>query len=73
MPVIYSGLNKVLYMIEIDAGWRLTRTTTIEINGYEASRFSEALDTPFARKMNSKVLIRHMGIVVPKEWIKPND
>ena len=47
--------------------------TEISVNGHESSQFSEAFDNPFARKINSKLGLRYLGIVVPKEWIGAND
>lgn len=72
VPVVPSGRDKLLYLIEHNANWNGAMHTAITVNGTPIERFMATYDNPFARQWNSKFRERYIATRIPKELIASN-
>jgi hypothetical protein len=69
VPVIPTGQDKMLYLIEHDNSWNGCMHKGITVNGKPIERFFSTYDNPFARHWNSKFYNRYIGARIPAELI----
>ena len=69
VPVIPSGRDKLLYLIEHNNNWNGAMHTGITVNGTGIERFCATYDNPFARHWNSKWYNRYIAARIPAEMI----
>jgi hypothetical protein len=65
VPVIPSGQDKLLYLIEHNNDWNGCMHTGITVNGKPIERFTATYDNPFARHWNSKMYERYIAARIP--------
>ena len=71
VPVVPSGRDKLLYLIEHNSNWNGTIHTAITVGGKPIERFMATYDNPFSRHWNSKSYERYIATRIPKDYI-PN-
>lgn len=72
VPVVPSGRDKLLYLIEHNSDWNGCMHTGITVNGHPIERFMATYDNPFARHWNSKFYERYIAARIPADLI-PTD
>jgi hypothetical protein len=65
VPVVPSGRDKLLYIIEHNSNWVGALFTGIKVNGKPIERFLASYNNPFARHWNSKLNERYLAALVP--------
>ena len=70
VPVVPSGRDKLLYLIEHNSNWNGCQHTGITINGKSIERFVATYDNPFARHWNSKLYCRYIAALIPARLIE---
>lgn len=65
VPVVPSGRDKLLYLIEHNSNWNGCQHAGITINGQPIERFVATYDNPFARHWNSKFYCRYIAARIP--------
>lgn len=73
VPVVPSGRDKLLYLVEHNNNWNGAMHTGITVNGESIERFMATYDNPFARHWNSKIYHRYIAAHIPASKIKPGD
>ena len=69
VPVVPSGRDKLLYLVEHNNNWNGTMHTGITVNGTPVQRFMATQDNPFARHWGSKLYDRYIAAFVPASVI----
>ena len=69
VPVIPSGRDKLLYLIEHNSNWNGAMHTGISVGGRPIERFMATYDNPFSRHWNSKSYERYIATRIPKDYI----
>ncbi|WP_254444830.1 hypothetical protein, partial [Anabaena sp. UHCC 0187] len=69
VPVVWSGRDKLLYMVEHNSDWNGCMHTGITVNGQPVERFLASYDNPFARHWNSKSFNRYIAAYIPADLI----
>ena len=69
VPVVPSGRDKLLYLVEHNNNWNGTMHTGITVNGTAVQRFRATYDNPFARHWNSKQYQRYVATYIPASMI----
>jgi hypothetical protein len=70
VPVVPSGKDKIVYIIEHNNNWVGVMHGDVQINGNKAERFRTSwTNNPFATHFNSKQYSRYLGTRVPADWI----
>jgi hypothetical protein len=72
VPVVPSGRDKVIYLIEHNDNWNGCMHTGITVNGQKIERFMATYDNPFARHWNSKLFERYIAARIPAHLILEN-
>jgi hypothetical protein len=72
VPVVPSGRDKLLYLVEHNSNWNGTMHTGITVNGTPIQRFMATYDNPFARHWNSKIYERYVAAYIPAALIAAN-
>jgi hypothetical protein len=72
VPVIPTGRDKLLYLIQHNDFWNGCSHTGIRVNGQPIERFLATYDNPFARHWNSKYFERYIAARIPAALI-PKD
>ena len=70
VPVVPSGRDKLLYLIEHNSNWNGCQHTGITINGNPIDRFVATYDNPFARHWNSKSYCRYIAARIPAKLVE---
>jgi hypothetical protein len=70
VPVLPSGRDKLLYIIEHNNNWVGALHGGITVNGMAIERFTTTYDNPFARHWNSKIYERYLAARIPKELVQ---
>jgi|GEM_PF-1954526 len=82
VPIVWSGRDKLLYMVEYNSDWNGCMHSSITVNGQsldtistnQRERFLASYDNPFARHWNSKAYNRYIAARIPANLIpKPTD
>lgn len=71
VPVVPSGRDKLLYLVEHNSDWNGCMHNGITVNGKSIERFIATYDNPFARHWNSKSYERYIAACIPADLI-PN-
>jgi len=69
VPVVPSGRDKLLYLIEHNNNWNGASHSGITVNGKPIERFIASYDNPFARHWNSKFYERYLAARIPADMI----
>lgn len=69
VPVVPSGRDKLLYLIEHNSNWNGASHSGITVNGKPIERFIASYDNPFARHWNSKFYQRYLAARIPADLI----
>ncbi len=69
VPVIPSGRDKLLYLIEYNSVWNGCMHAGITVNNQPIERFTATYDNPFARHWNSKSYERYIAARIPANLI----
>jgi hypothetical protein len=72
VPVVPSGRDKLLYLIEHNNNWNGCMHNGITVNDKPIERFLASYDNPFARHWNGKIYERYIAARIPAELI-PED
>lgn len=72
VPVLPSGRDKLLYLVEHNANWNGCMHSGIMVNDQPIERFISTYDNPFARHWNSKLYNRYIAARIPAALIPPN-
>jgi hypothetical protein len=72
VPVVPSGRDKLLYLIEHNNSWNGCMHSDITVNGTSIERFLSTYDNPFARHWNSKFYNRYIAARIPASLIQNN-
>jgi hypothetical protein len=73
VPVVPSGKDKLVYMVEHNNNWLGTGHTDLSANDKPIERFRSTYDNPFARNFNSKLYMRYIAAKIPAGYISPTD
>ena len=73
VPVVPSGRDKLLYLIEHNNNWNGCMHTGITVNDQKIERFMATYDSPFARHWNSKRFERYIAARIPANLIAKDD
>src|SRR5262249_3726506 len=69
VPVVPSGRDKLLYLIEHNSDWNGVMHTAITVQGQPVERFMDTYDNPFSRHWNSKFRDRYIATRIPNALI----
>lgn len=69
VPVVPSGRDKLLYIVEHNNSWNGAGHTAVTVNGKRIERFLASYDNPFARHWNSKFYERYIAAHIPADLI----
>ncbi|MDH6065585.1 hypothetical protein NWP23_17890, partial [Chrysosporum ovalisporum FSS-62] len=69
VPYVWSGNDKLLYMVEHNSNWNGCSHSRITVNGHAMERFLATYDNPFARHWNSKSFNRYIAARIPAHLI----
>lgn len=69
VPVVPSGRDKLLFIVEINNNWSGGMHTGIRVNDEPIERFVATYDNPFARHWNSKFYCRYLAACIPASLI----
>jgi len=72
IPVVPSGRDKLLYLIDHDNNWNCCMHNGITVNGNPIERFLASYDNPFARHWSSKIYERYIAALIPHHVITGN-
>lgn len=73
VPVVPSGQDKLVYIVEHNNNWLGTGHVDVKVNDRPIERFRSSYDNPFARNFNGKIYQRYLAARIPAEYIKPGD
>ena len=73
VPVVVSGKNKIIYMMEHNSNWVGTMHGDVTVNDYKVERFRTSYDNPFAAHYSSKLYSRYVATYVPAAYLNPGD
>jgi len=73
VPVVYSGKDKMIYIVQHNDNWVGTMHTGVYVNGKPVDRFRTSWSNPFQRHQDGKFYCRYMGTRIPAKMISPND
>lgn len=69
VPVVPSGRDKLLYLIEHNSNWNGAMHTAITVEGQPVERFMDTYDNPFNRHWNSKSYEHYIASRIPNALI----
>jgi len=72
VPVVPSGRDKLLYLIDHNNNWNCDMHNGITVNDKPIERFIATYDNPFARHWNSKFYQRYIAARIPNSLIPDN-
>jgi len=73
VPVVYSGKDKLVYLIEGGAYTVTNAHTGLTVNNKQIERFKTTYDNPFSRHFNSKPFQRYVAAKIPASSISQGD
>jgi hypothetical protein len=71
VPVIYSGRDKLVYMVEHNNNWIGTMHADVRVGGEMIERFRTTYNNAFATHYNSKFYDRYIAARIPAHLIQP--
>lgn len=69
VPVVPSGRDKLLYLVEHNNNWNGCMHSGITVGGKRIERFTATYDNPFVRHWNSKRFERYVAARIPASLI----
>jgi hypothetical protein len=69
VPIVPSGKDKLLYIVESNPPNDNSSVTNITVGTTPIERFKSTYDNPFARHFNGKIYNRYIAAKVPKELV----
>lgn len=69
VPYVWSGRDKLLYIVEHNNAWNGCMHTGITVNGTPIERLLSTYDNPFARHWNGRFYNRYIAARIPAELI----
>jgi hypothetical protein len=72
VPVVPTGRDKLLYVIEHNSDWNSALHTGISVNDTPIERFLTTYDNPFARHWGSKPWCRYLAARIPAALVGSN-
>lgn len=72
VPVVPSGRDKLLYIVEHNNDWNGCMHVGVTVNGVTVERLTSTYDNPFARHWNSKWYNRYIAARIPADLV-PKD
>jgi len=73
VPVVWTGKDKLVYIVEHNNNWVGTQHGDVFINGNKVERFRTSYSNPFATHFNSKFYCRYMATRVPANLVQQGD
>jgi len=73
VPVVPTGGDKIVYIINHNDNWCSTLHGNVYVNGVQIERFRTSYLNPFATHFNSKLFDRYMATRVPANLIQSTD
>jgi len=73
VPVMPTGGDKIVYIVEHNNNWMGTQHGNVFINGQPVERFRTTYSNPFATHWNSKIYERYMATRIPANLIQATD
>jgi len=73
VPVIFTGKDKLIYIVEHNNNWQGNQHGNVFINGQQVERFRTTFQNPFAVHNNGKLFNRYIATVVPASLIQSTD
>ena len=73
VPVVPSGNDKLVYIVEYNDNWVGTQHTSVTANGTAIERLKTTYMNPFATHHNSKAYMKYIAARIPSSLIKPTD
>jgi hypothetical protein len=72
VPVVPSGKDKIIYLIDHNNNWQTSAHTKIMVNGQPVERLKTTYSNPISHHFNSKPWSRYIGARVPASLIPSN-
>ena len=72
VPVIYSGKNKIIYIVEHNNNWVGIMHGAVTVNDQAVERFRTSYQNPFARHINGKLYNRYIATWFPPSVMASN-
>jgi len=73
VPVVYSGKDKMIYIVEHNNNWVGIMHTAVYVNGKMVDRLRTTWRNPFALHHNGKFYSRYIATRIPASMILPTD
>jgi len=73
VPVIYTGKDKLIYIVEHNNNWEGDQHGAVFINGQSVERFRTTYTNPFQIHFNSKIYDRYLATRIPAGYISQGD
>jgi len=73
VPVVYTGNDKIVYIVEHNNNWQGNQHGNVFINGQQVERFRTTYLNPFSVHFNSKLYDRYLATRVPASLIQQGD
>jgi len=73
VPVVFSGKDKLVYIVEHNNNWSGIMHGKIYVNNVEVERFRTSFSNPFAVHFNSKMYARYIATRIPANLINSGD
>jgi len=73
VPVVVTGKDKIVYIVEHNNNWVGIMHGKVYVNGQEVERFRTTYLNPFATHNNSKQYDRYMATRVPASYMQQGD
>lgn len=72
VPFIYSGKDKLVFIVEHNNNWDCLLHTSVKVNGQFIERFKTTYDNPFSRHYNGKLYQRYIAAKIPASLVGPS-
>jgi hypothetical protein len=72
VPVVPSGKNKLVYIVEYNNNVLGTMHGAVQVNGNDIERFRSTYSNPFATHHSSKFYQRYIAAMVPASYVQNN-
>jgi len=73
VPVVFSGKDKLVYLVEHNNNWVGVQHGRVYVNGQEVERLRTTYRNPFATHFNSKFYNRYIATRIPANLIQQGD
>lgn len=69
VPVVYSGKDKLVYIVDHNNNWDSLLHVSVMVNDVPIERFRTTYNNPFSRHFSSKIYQRYLAALVPAALI----